>query len=147
MFIHAGLLHLLFNMASLWVLGRIIESHWGNLRFLIYYLLMGITAYMVTPDRPVIGASGAIFGLLASVAICFPDGKFELLFSFSISTRVFAIIYAQIELSLLILRIPKDHISHGTHLAGMASGLIISLLHENWHKMGKIKKPKNINQG
>src|SRR4051795_7131372 len=69
-FLHAGLLHLGFNMFSLWVLGGILEPAIGRLRFgLIYFvsLLAGsFGALLLEPSAPTVGASGAIFGLMGA---------------------------------------------------------------------------------
>jgi membrane associated rhomboid family serine protease len=72
-FLHLGLFHLLFNMLSLYILGSMLEPAIGRLRFgLIYFvsLLAGsFGALLLTADQPTVGASGAIFGLLAATAI------------------------------------------------------------------------------
>jgi membrane associated rhomboid family serine protease len=73
-FLHAGLIHLLFNMYALYILGSMLEPAIGRLRFaLIYFvaLLSGsFGALLVTPNSPTVGASGAVFGLMgAAIAI------------------------------------------------------------------------------
>jgi membrane associated rhomboid family serine protease len=73
-FLHAGLIHLLFNMYALYILGSMLEPAIGRLRFgLIYFvsLLCGsFGALIVTPNAPTVGASGAVFGLMgAAIAI------------------------------------------------------------------------------
>ena len=71
-FLHADLLHILFNMYALFSLGRIVESELGALRYLIIYFISAITSgllsYALTPNISV-GASGAIFGLLGAVLV------------------------------------------------------------------------------
>ncbi len=80
-FIHGGLLHLLGNMLYLWVFGDNVEDAMGHTRFLVFYLLCGALAsliQMVTSlgsGVPVIGASGAIAGILAAYFMLFPDSK------------------------------------------------------------------------
>ena len=70
-FLHAGLLHIGVNMYSLWALGPAVERFFGHARFLIVYLLSGISGVLLSlvmsPD-PSVGASGAIFGLLGALA-------------------------------------------------------------------------------
>ena len=73
-FLHAGPLHLAFNMIALWVLGRDLELVLGRLRYGLLYgvsLLGGSTAVTLLgePDRPVLGASGAVFGLMGALVI------------------------------------------------------------------------------
>ena len=72
-FIHAGLLHLLFNMFALFILGSLLEPVVGRLRFALIYavsLLCGsFGALLLEPNAPVVGASGAIFGILAAAIV------------------------------------------------------------------------------
>lgn len=77
-FLHADLLHLAFNMLFLWVFGNNIEDRLGRIRFLPFYLLCGVMAGLAQavsdPDSPVplIGASGAISGILGAYLVLFP---------------------------------------------------------------------------
>lgn len=82
MFLHGGAFHLAFNMIVLWVMGSPLERVWGQKKFLIYYFMCGIGAgvvcvpfYYMTGDAMVriIGASGAIFGLLTAYALIYPN--------------------------------------------------------------------------
>jgi len=85
MFIHGGLLHLLGNLLYLWIFGRRIEDLLGHARFLLFYLVCGLIASGVQvasdPDSyaPIVGASGAISGLLGAYAISYPSGRLRLL--------------------------------------------------------------------
>ncbi|NWH07600.1 MAG: rhomboid family intramembrane serine protease [Alphaproteobacteria bacterium] len=78
MFVHADIWHLLGNMIFLWVLGDNVEDALGHVRFLIFYLLCGVgAAYahaMIEPDSsiPLIGASGAIAGVVGAYLMLFP---------------------------------------------------------------------------
>jgi membrane associated rhomboid family serine protease len=78
MFLHAGWLHLIFNMWTLWLFGPTIEDRMGHGRFLIFYLLCGIAAAVAqilaspTSSIPTLGASGAIAGVLGSFMGLFP---------------------------------------------------------------------------
>lgn len=73
MFLHYGLVHLLVNMWALWVLGRYLEQALGPIRFLTLYLIAGlggsVAAYMFQPQSLTAGASGAIFGLFATLFV------------------------------------------------------------------------------
>src|SRR4051794_2977549 len=72
-FLHAGLIHLLFNMYALYILGSMLEPAIGRVRFALLYfvsLLCGsFGALLLTPDKPTVGASGAVFGLMAGAIV------------------------------------------------------------------------------
>ncbi|PYC66069.1 rhomboid family intramembrane serine protease [Streptomyces tateyamensis] len=65
-----GITHILFNMYSLWLFGRVVEAQLGRVRFLTVYLLSAlggsVLAYQLAPNEPSLGASGAIFGLVGA---------------------------------------------------------------------------------
>lgn len=81
MFLHGGLLHLGGNMLYLWVFGNNIEDAMGHLRYLLFYLLCGVAAALTmawaSPYSliPMIGASGAISGVLGSYVLLYPRAK------------------------------------------------------------------------
>jgi membrane associated rhomboid family serine protease len=85
MFLHGGVYHLVSNMLFLWVFGRRVEDACGPVRFLIYYLLAGTSADLVTAlaqphvSVPGIGASGAIFGVMGAYMLLFPGGRIRTL--------------------------------------------------------------------
>lgn len=128
-FLHGGIVHILFNMLGLFFLGPTLERHWGSRRFLIFYLGCGVAGalfYILLVSvgwlgaGPMVGASGAILGMLAACAILFPHFVVLLLF-FPVPIRIAAII--------LILLYSANLISLGAnaggdaaHLAGMAAG-------------------------
>ena len=74
-FLHGSISHLFFNMFALYMFGRVLENTWGSKRFLNFYLLTaicaGIIQLLVEPSSPTIGASGAVFGLLAGFGTLF----------------------------------------------------------------------------
>src|ERR1700704_889204 len=85
MFLHGGLFHILFNMLALWMFGGELERLWGTRYFLKFYFVTGIGAGALTvlvsllggfeqlQTAYIIGASGAIYGLLLAYALYFPD--------------------------------------------------------------------------
>ncbi len=85
MFLHGGILHLAGNMLYLWIFGKNIEDHLGHFRFIIFYLLCGVAAAfahtVVFHDSlvPMIGASGAISGVLGAYAITYPRARIVVL--------------------------------------------------------------------
>jgi membrane associated rhomboid family serine protease len=88
MFMHGGWLHLIGNMMFLWVLGDNIEDILGHAQFLVFYVACGVAAglaqYAVYPDSrvPMIGASGAIAGVMGAYLIKFPHARIEMVFWF-----------------------------------------------------------------
>ncbi len=86
MFLHGGWLHLIGNMMFLWVLGDNIEDILGHGQFLLFYLASGLAAglaqYAVYPDSrvPMIGASGAIAGVMGAYLVKFPHSRIEMVF-------------------------------------------------------------------
>lgn len=81
MFLHGGYLHLGSNMLFLWVFGDNIEDEMGSARFLVFYLISGLAGtlgqYVVAPDStvPLIGASGAIAGVLGAYLLLYPTAR------------------------------------------------------------------------
>jgi membrane associated rhomboid family serine protease len=98
MFLHGGFLHIFGNMLYLWIFGNNIEDSLGHFRFFLFYLVCGLFAGVAQivsgPDSPVpmIGASGAIAGVLGAYLILFPGAR--------ILTLVFIIIFVK------VIRIP-----------------------------------------
>jgi membrane associated rhomboid family serine protease len=94
MFLHGGILHLLGNMLYLWIFGDNIEALMGHGRFLLFYLICGVAAtltHIITdPDSvvPMIGASGAISGVLGAYFLRFPRAKVHVLIILFIFIRV-----------------------------------------------------------
>lgn len=81
MFLHGGWMHLIGNMLYLWVFGNNVEASMGSVRFVIFYLLCGIGAVLAQglPDMesqiPMIGASGAISGVLGAYMLLYPKAR------------------------------------------------------------------------
>ncbi len=81
MFLHSGWWHLIMNMWMLWIFGDNIEDVMGPLRFLAFYLLCGLAAlvlhmaFNLTTDAPIIGASGAIAGVMGAYVTLYPRGR------------------------------------------------------------------------
>lgn len=88
MFLHGGLLHLGGNMLYLWIFGDNIEDRLGHVRFLFFYLLAGVAAAyantLASPDSgiPMIGASGAVSGVLGAYILLFPHARVHTLLFF-----------------------------------------------------------------
>ena len=132
--------HLIFNMIPLFFFGRVLESHWGSKRFLIYYtitgILAGLTQLLIGDFGITLGASGSTFGLLAAFGLLFPNSKIFLLIPpIPIKAKYFVSIYLLIELSAGVYVIQGDNIAHFAHLGGAISGLILLFY---WKRKGDI---------
>jgi membrane associated rhomboid family serine protease len=136
MFLHANLIHLGMNMLFLLITGDGCERAMGSSRFLVFYLACGVLSglfhtYMnSTSGIPTIGASGAIFGVLAAFAIMFPFRWLISLFGL-IPIPVPAIIFVFIEIlseTALVASGVVDYIAHTAHLGGFLAGVFLTLL-------------------
>jgi membrane associated rhomboid family serine protease len=139
-FLHGDFWHIFFNMLWLVFLGTSLERQWGTRKFLVFYLFCGIAGglfYILLvyvgflPALPMIGASGAVFGVLTACAILFPQARvFIFPLPFSVSIRVIAIIFICIA-SLTILSKGKNAGGEAAHLAGIAAGAIY-VVSDSW---------------
>jgi membrane associated rhomboid family serine protease len=129
-FLHGGFFHLLFNLFALWMFGGELENYFGSKKFLRYFLLCGIGAGLCTvfftpygyQRIPVIGASGAIYGLLLAFGWLFPNRPIYIYFLFPIPAKYFVIIFGLIEFFSSIEG-AGGGVSHLTHLGGLVFGL------------------------
>jgi membrane associated rhomboid family serine protease len=128
MFLHGGLFHLAFNMFVLWMFGSEIERYWGRDKFLFYYVLTGlgagVSSVLLEPNslRPVIGASGAVFGLLVAFALMFPSRVVYVFMLFPMRAKYFVILLGLLELVLSLDR--GGGIAHFAHLGGLVTGYV-----------------------
>ncbi|MGQ9800459.1 MAG: rhomboid family intramembrane serine protease [Candidatus Saccharicenans sp.] len=138
MFLHGSLLHLGGNMLYLWIFGNNVEDFLGSLRFLLFYLACGITASMlqvaIYPNSrvPMIGASGAIAGLLGAYLILYPSARVKtLVFLFIYITVIY--VPAWVLLGLwFVLQLSNIGMGGGVawfaHIGGFLAGLSLILL-------------------
>ena len=149
-FLHFDIFHILFNMLGLYFLGPTLERNWGSKKFLIFYLGCGVAGGLFYTllvilkflgAGPMVGASGAILGMLAACAILFPQFVVFILF-FPVPIRVAAIGLTIMYLFFVITK-GQNAGGHAAHLAGMAVGAIY-VLSENWRQQLKMKVNKNI---
>ena len=146
MFLHGGFMHIFFNMFALWMFGTELEWHWGTRFFLKYYFISGVGAgilsALIQPASgiPIIGASGAIYGILLGFAIMYPNRVVYLNFLFPIKVKYFVMIFAAIELIASIGGAGmRTGVAHITHLSGMAFGYLYLLAHQQWKKRKKTR--------
>jgi rhomboid family protein len=132
MFVHAGFFHIAFNMLSLWMFGTELERIWGTRFFLKFYFITGIGAAVLTvlltrlPYQPlrdlyvsdIVGASGAIYGLILAYALYFPNRPIYMYMIFPVPAKVFAAIMV----ALNFLASTSAHgggVASATHLSGL----------------------------
>ena len=134
------LTHVLFNCVALYFLGNQLARRWGTKTFLKFYLLSGLIAGIVTMlvgalvgwrfGNPVVGASGAIFGLVAANALLFPNAQFLLFFVLPVRARYLIWLSLGIDF-VLFLAAPNYAIAVHTHAGGALGGWL--LITGNWH--------------
>jgi membrane associated rhomboid family serine protease len=129
LFLHGDVSHLLFNLLALWMFGGELENLWGSRRFLFYFFFCGIGAgictVVISPFQvvPVIGASGAIYGLLLAYGWLFPNRPIFLYFLFPIPAKYFVMIYGFLEFIYFSRGGTGGGVAHLTHLGGLLFGL------------------------
>lgn len=148
MFMHGNFMHLFFNMFALWMFGNTLENVMGSRKFLIFYFVCGIGAaicYLAvmslgTPDlgMPMVGASGAIYGLLFAFGYLFPNLMIYIYFLFPLKAKYFVALYAALELISGLRNNPADNVAHFAHLGGMLFAFILLKI---WSMSGR-----NINR-
>ncbi len=163
MFLHANFTHLFTNMFALWMFGRTLEYSLGGKRFLIYYMITGIGAALLqlgvswievahlksavaagagsayelamAVNTPMIGASGAVFGVLLAFGMMYPNSIIMLLIPpIPIKAKYFVIGYGVIEL-LLGVTGNQSGVAHFAHVGGMIFGFFLL---RYWKRTGKI---------
>lgn len=130
LFLHFGLMHLLFNSVSLLFLGRFLEPLLGHTVFLVLYLLMGIgaslTSYIFNKDVISAGASGAIFGLFGIFIVLMLTNLIERRVRQEWLKSIGVILAINLGMGLIL---PVDN---AAHLGGLAAGLICGVLVMPW---------------
>ena len=156
MFMHANLGHIFFNMFALYLFGSALESTWGPRRFLTFYLISGLGAlglyllvkyidmtYLGAPEYltnvPMLGASGAVFGLLAGFGYMYPNARIMLLIPpIPMKAKYFVLIYGAIELfaGVYSLQGASSGVAHFAHVGGALFGYLLMLY---WKNQGKLR--------
>ncbi len=129
LFLHSGLFHILINMFVLWMFGRDLEYLWGKYSFVKYFILTGVGSGIITiifdstSQIPVVGASGAVYGVLMAYALSYPNRIVYLYGLFPVKVKY---MISFIGVAAFFASISNVHttISHLTHLSGMLIGLI-----------------------
>ncbi|HSH46457.1 MAG TPA: rhomboid family intramembrane serine protease [Longimicrobiales bacterium] len=156
MFLHGSWFHLIGNMWFLWIFGNNIEDSMGRFRFLLFYLLTGLAAAaahtLSVPDSPLpmVGASGAISGVMGAYLVLYPRVRVFTLFFFFIFIRVIPLpAWVMLGYWFAIQLIsgsmtPGDGagVAFWAHVGGFAAGLLLVKLFENRQLVGA--KRRNV---
>lgn len=164
MFLHGSFFHIFFNMFALFTFGTVVERTIGTRKFLILYFVAGLGAvalhfgamnlelgilraqmakgaagalqtYAQLKLTPTVGASGAIYGLLLSYALLYPQNKLTLIFPpITMSAKVWVIVFAVIELFVGISGW-SDGVAHFAHLGGMLFAWLLILWWKKKHTL------------
>lgn len=142
MFLHAGYLHIFFNMLFLWICGDNVEDRIGHFTYLMFYILCGLgagiiqgvmTADPVARTIPCIGASGAVSGVLGAYFFIFPQSQIKFFYFFFVIVGTFtlpsilAIGFWFVRELIPALAGVQAGIAHWAHVGGFAAGLIIAI--------------------
>jgi len=126
MFVHAWLAHLAFNMFTLWMFGPRLEQEWGTRSFVQFYLWCGlggaIAHLALAQHSAVIGASGAISGVLVAYALRWPDEEVYLFGVIPMKSRW--LVAALLAMNVIFALSPSSRIDWTAHVGGMAFGWI-----------------------
>jgi membrane associated rhomboid family serine protease len=143
MFVHGGLAHLIGNMLFLWIFGDNVEDRLGHGRFVLFYVICGFAAAFaqvaLDPDSliPMVGASGAVAGVMGAYLVLYPHSRVLMLFPFPVflfelPAVVFLGLWFLMQFLNGIGQLPmfqQDQISGGiafwAHVAGFIAGLIL----------------------
>ena len=129
LFFHGGIWHLLINMFVLWMFGSELERLWGKEHFLKFYFVTGVGAGLVTmifglnSMTPIVGASGAVYGVLLAYGLTYPNRTIYLYGIIPIKSLWFVIGIGVIAFMSSFDDISQ--ISHLTHLSGMVIGYLM----------------------
>ena len=139
MFLHAGWMHLIGNMLFLWIFGDNLEAEMCHIPFLLFYLAGGLAAagleVLADPGAPVpmVGASGAVAGVMGGYLLLYPRARVDVLFFFIVFFRIFAlpawaVLAAWFGLQLfsgLATSASDGGVAYWAHVGGFVAGLVL----------------------
>jgi membrane associated rhomboid family serine protease len=145
MFLHGSWVHLIGNMWFLWLFGNNVEDSMGHLRFLVFYLLTGLLAAVAhvisepTSVVPIVGASGAISGVMGAYLVLYPRIRIQTLFIFVIILRVIAVPAWFVLILWFALQLLSGYstpvggggVAFWAHVGGFVAGVVFIKVFEN----------------
>ena len=134
-FLHADMMHLIFNMLTLWFFAPVVINHLGSFSFILVYfgsLIFGSLLTMVFHNNDygyrAVGASGAVTGVLYSAILLQPDMMLGIFFIIPMPAYLFGILY--LLYSIYGIKAKNDNIGHTAHFGGAVGGYLITLVKE-----------------
>jgi membrane associated rhomboid family serine protease len=142
MFLHSGFTHIFFNMLMLAFAGPLVEDFWGSKRFIMFYTICGVGAglfnilinllFGVGSFSYMIGASGAVYGVVTAYGILFPDNRISMMFlPISFKAKHMVMVLGAIAIYSALRPSSGDNIAHFAHLGGIVVSIILIQL---WRK-------------
>jgi membrane associated rhomboid family serine protease len=136
MFAHADFMHIFFNMLLLTFFGPILEEFWDQKQFLMFYIITGIGAgvfnilmdlfFGVGSFDVMIGASGAVYGVMTAFGIIFPNMELRLLFlPISFKAKYMVMVLGSMAIFSGFRSTPGDNTAHFAHLGGIVVAIIL----------------------
>jgi len=144
MYIHGGLVHVFGNMLFLWIVGDNVEDRLGHLGYLVFYHLAGVAACLAQlawtsdPSVPLVGASGAISGVMGAYAVFFPRAKIKIWYwvwfvtGVTYVSAIWAVGFWFLEQVLLSAFALPTGVAYGAHVGGVVFGVATALLLRTW---------------
>ena len=162
MFLHSiSVSHILMNSLMLWFIGADLEIRWGKKFFLFFYLVTGVGAAVIycmavagyfyatgnqsSLTTPVVGASGAIFGILLAYGMLFGERTMSFMMLFPMKAKHFVILLGAVEImTLLSSGVMGGEVANLAHLGGLASGWLVLMGWARYQRtlQNKQNKPK-----
>ena len=132
-FFHGGWMHILFNMLFLWVFGDNVEDSMGHIRYFFFFLITGAIATLAhaimlpSSEAPLIGASGAVSGILGAYLVLHPTARLRLLFMYIIPLRLpaFVFLIGWIGIQFLSLDASNSDTAWWAHIGGFLAGMLL----------------------
>lgn len=134
MFLHGGIFHIAGNMLYLWIFGNNVEDAIGHFRFVVFYLLSGLFAALAQISfdpgsiKPMIGASGAVSGVLGAYLLLYPRARVKTLifiFIFITTVEIPAMLLLTIWFLMQILFSRGEGVAWFAHIGGFVFGLVV----------------------
>lgn len=142
-FLHADIMHLVFNMLTLYFFAPIVIQGFGNIGFIIVYLgaillgnFLSLYIYQKQPWYSAVGASGGVSGILFASIALIPDLKIYLFFiPIGIPGYIFGLVYFGYSVYMMLNPRAHDNIGHAAHLGGAFLGLLYAVINAPEHAM------------
>lgn len=135
MFLHDGGSHIFFNMLGLVFFGPVLESYWGTKKFTLFYMIAGLGAgifyiamnsFLGVGGGYMLGASGAVYGVLTAFGLTFPNMELKLLFlPVSFKAKFMVIAFGMMTIYSSFHAKPGDTTAHLAHLGGIVIAIIM----------------------